>query len=328
MTCRCKAQFCYICGAVWDPAVGCPNFCNGEEEMERRRLEEEARAAEQEAEKAAREAAAALEAAEKVEAERRTKASPEFDRLRADMAEELERFRSFERKAKCLMWSRHASRKLATVDKYTDQIEKTKERHAKTAAHLEDRQIAAEMELRATLEQSERSVKIRLRHMEAYCHGLGRNPDLTAPPAPGVATATGLPGRVVTERDLRELGQQYNLRDGMERLHQAKINVMRDRQAKRMEELLERQDRELERLVERREAEVETVAGEFAAEEDALARAFSERRRLVTRKWELDVERTRRELEDKLGARFAPIEVPGWPDENEAVDEGLTAVPE
>ncbi len=49
ITCRCKAQFCYICGAVWDPFVGCPNYCNGEEELERRRLEEEARIAEEEA---------------------------------------------------------------------------------------------------------------------------------------------------------------------------------------------------------------------------------------------------------------------------------------
>lgn len=66
--------------------------------------------------------------------------------------------------------------------------------------------------------------------MEAYCDGLGRNP-----------SSHHMPPRVVTEQNLRDLGHQYNLRDNMERQHQSKINMMRDRQANRMEELLQRQ---------------------------------------------------------------------------------------
>jgi hypothetical protein len=214
------------------------------------------------------------------------------------------------------MWSRHAAKKLAVANRYSDQIEKMKERHAKTASHLEDRQIAAEMELRATLEQSEKSVKIRLKHMEAYCHGLGRNPE------------SDMPGRMVTERDLRELGQQYNLRDGMERLHQAKINVMRDRQAKRMEELLERQEKEMEKLMHKRDSEIENLAGEFAHEEDIHARVFNERKLKLQRRWELAIEILRAELERKKGVRFAIIDIPEWPDDNEAHEDGLAAVPE
>jgi hypothetical protein len=318
MTCRCKAQFCYICGAVWDPTVGCPNFCNGEQEMERRRLEERARMLELEAEQAAREAAAAIEAAEKVEAEKRTAESAEFKKLREDQQEELERFRTFVRKTKWIMWSRHTSKKLAMLDKYNDQIDKMKERHAKTASHLEDRQIAAEIELRATLEQNQKSVKIRLKHMEAYCHGLGRNP------------TAEMPGRVVTERDLRELGQQYNIRDGMERMHQAKINVMRDRQAKRMEELLERQEKELDKLMDKRDTELDSLAAELALEDDTLIGVFNERRQKLQRRWELSIEMLRFDLGEKSGLRFAPIALPEWPEENEHHDdtEALPAVHE
>ncbi|KLU82936.1 IBR domain-containing protein [Magnaporthiopsis poae ATCC 64411] len=302
MTCRCKAQFCYICGAVWDGAVGCPNYCNGEEELERRRLEEEARMAELEAEKEARELAAKAAEAERKLAVERSAASPEFSALAQELEAELERF-----------------------------VVKMRERHTKTTQHLEDRQIAAEMDLRATLEQRARSVKIRLRHMEAYCDGLGRN--MAAPLGPddamaGVSDSTKgrsgtstprrrdsmMPTRVVTERDLRELGQQYNVRDDLERLHQSRINVLRDRQTKNMEELLERQEAEMERLLGRRDEEIEDLEARFAAEDDAVLRAFADRRERARARWSLRVEILRREMEHKSnGLKYGPIPIPDWP---------------
>ncbi|KAF4480694.1 hypothetical protein CGGC5_v011127 [Colletotrichum fructicola Nara gc5] len=281
-----------------------------------RRMEEEAREAELEAEKAAQEAAAAAEAAQKVEAEKRTRGSPQFAKLDELMAEELERFRVYMRKTKWLMWTRQAEKKQATVDRYSDLIEKMKERHAKTAAHLEERQIEAEMDLRSTLDQSEKSVKIRLKHMEAYCDGLGRTQNSDLPP------------RVVTERDLRLLGQQYNVRDGMERLHQAKINVLRDRQAKRMEELLERQEQELEKLTDKKEQEIENLATDFAQEEDTLVRTFNDRKQRLQRRWLLAIEILRKELEEQTKDQYASLDLPAWPDDTETQDEILASLPD
>ncbi|OHF03436.1 IBR domain-containing protein [Colletotrichum orchidophilum] len=316
MTCRCKAQFCYICGAIWDPSVGCPNFCNGDEELERRRIEEEARNAELEAEKVAQEAAAAAEAAEKVEAEKRTREDAQFSALQGEMIEEMGRFRVYMRRKKWVMWTRQAEKKQALTDRYSDQIDKMKERHAKTAAHLEERQIEAEMDLRSTLDQSEKSVKIRLKHMEAYCDGLGRTQNADLPP------------RVVTERDLRLLGQQYNVRDGMERLHQAKINVLRDRQAKRMEELLERQEQELEKLTDKKEQEIENLATDFAQEEDTLVKLSNDRKQRLQRRWLIAIEILRNELEEQTGDQYASLILPTWPDDTETQDEILASLPE
>ncbi|KAI3392176.1 hypothetical protein diail_6094 [Diaporthe ilicicola] len=307
MTCRCKAQFCYICGAVWDPAVGCPNFCNGEEELERRRMEEAAREAELEAEKAAQEAAAAAAEVERQQAEKRTQACEEFKKLKEEQEEEKWRFRTFERKTKWVMWMRHEERKLRLNEKYSDQIDKMKERHAKTEQHLEERQIAAEIELRASLEQAEKSVRIRVKHMEAYCKALGRSS------IGGVDS--DMPPRVVTERHLRELGQQHNALEGMARLHQARINVLRDRQAKRMEELLERQESELEKQREKRDQEMEDLVAELANEEDALAKVFKDRRARLVRRWELAIEILRVTKEKEKGVKFAPIPSPAWPAE-------------
>lgn len=316
ITCRCKAQFCYICGAVWDSVVGCPNYCNGEEELERRRIEEEARIAELEQEKAAREEAERIEAAEKLEAEKRTQESQELNDLRARQINERDRFCGYERKMKWIMWTRHGQAKLDVLDRYGDLQTKMKERHARTANHLEDRQVAAEMDLRATLKQSERSVAIRLRHMEAYCDGLGRS-------------ASGdNPSRVVTERDLRELGQQYNIRDDLERLHQSKINVMRDKQAKQMEHLLDRQEEELNKLAAKQDEELLALEENFGSEEEGFLRLFADRKKRMTKRWNLVEEVERKKLEFAKGERFAPMSPVIWPDLGSKPDEGLEAVTE
>ncbi|KAI1359118.1 hypothetical protein F5Y08DRAFT_88463 [Xylaria arbuscula] len=305
MTCRCRAQFCYICGAVWDPFVGCPNFCNGDEELERRRQEEEARAAALAAEEAMKQEAAAREAAEELAAEDRTKNCDEFKALFTKQIKEMERFSAFEQKSKWMLWTRHAQRKVALVEKHSTAIDKMLERHAKTSANLEDRQVLAEMELRSTLDQSEKHVRVRLKHMEAYCEALGRD------------SAAETPSRVVTERDLRELSQQYNIEKNMKQLHQARINVMRDRQTKALEQLLERQENEMKRLVNKNTDEVEDLELEFANEEDTLALTFSARQSSLETRWKLEMEIMRRELENARGVRYGSPSPPEWPRETE-----------
>ncbi|KAI8957287.1 hypothetical protein F5Y11DRAFT_360955 [Daldinia sp. FL1419] len=317
MTCRCRAQFCYICGAVWDQMVGCPNFCNGEAVMEDRRREEEAREAKIADEKAAEQKAAAQETAEMLEAARRSHTCDEFRVLREEQMKEMERFRVFERRSKWLMWTRHAHAKLALMEKHSAAIERMNERHCKTSTNLEDRQVAAEMELRSALEQSERNVRIRLKHMEAYCDGLGKKPD------------GNMPSRIVTERDLRELGQQYNVERNMKQLHQAKINVMRDRQAKALEELLERQESEMSKLIEKNGKELERLESDFADEEEALTATMTQRRASLQNRWELEMEVMRKELENDKGVSYAPMSSPGWlhdDDMSDMSDEGLPAV--
>lgn len=317
ITCRCKAQFCYICGAVWDQVVGCPNYCNGEEELYRRRLEEEAHRREVHAEKVAREEAELLEAAQKAEAEERTLQSRELNALRAQQINERDRFCAFERKMKWIMWTRLGQAKLKLLDQYDEMHAKMKERHARTAAHLEDRQVGAEMELRESHQQAERSVRIRLRHMEAYCDGLGR-------------TASGSnPARVVTERDLRELGQQYNVRDDLERLHQSRINVMRDKQAKQMESLLIRQEDELEKLAAKRREELEALDESFANEEDRFTRVFHDRQLRLRRRWGIIEEMLRKTLEMEQKVKFAAMLPVSWPEpEPNKHDDALEAVKE
>jgi hypothetical protein len=217
---------------------------------------------------------------------------------------------------KWIMWTRHGQAKVDLLERYSELQKKMRERHVRTSTHLEDRQVVAEMELRASLKQAERSVQIRLRHMEAYCDGLGRN------------AYGNNPARVVTERDLRQLGEQYDIRDDLERLHQSKINVMRDKQAKQMEQLTARQDEELEKLASKQSEELEGLEDSFAAEEDAFIKLFLDRGSRIRRRWEVMAEIERRRLEIEQGLTYAPMRPVVWPDNENAQDNCLEAVTE
>ncbi|KAB5517336.1 hypothetical protein GE09DRAFT_569738 [Coniochaeta sp. 2T2.1] len=310
MTCRCKAQFCYICGAVWDPVVGCPNYCNGEEELERRRMEEEREREEREAEKKAREEREREEEVEREEADRRTRESEEMRALGGRRRAQMEDFRRFEHKMRWIMWTRHSQKRLGVIERYKDQMEKTRDRHAKTEQHLEDRQIEAEIELRSSLEQSEKSIRIQLKYMEAYCNGPHRG--------------ALLPEREVTRKHREQLARQYIIRDGLERRHQSQINVLREKQAKRMEELVERHAAEVAALEERRAEEFEDLGLEFTNEEEALGKVFRERRARMAGRWWIEGQVLRRELEERDGVRYGNLELPIWPSEGAASqDENL-----
>lgn len=251
-----------------------------------------------------------------MEAEQRTNESPEFESLRNDQLEEMGRFRIYERKTKWLMWTRQSQEKLALIEKHSSVIEKMKERHVKTTANLEDRQVQAELELRTSLEQSERNVRIRLKHMEAYCDGMGQHPK------------EGMPRRVVTERDLRELGQQYNVEKNMRQLHQAKINVMRDRQAKALEELQQRQEVELRTLLEKNRSEIEDLESVFADQEDELAAVLNRRKATMDDRWTISMQILQKEMEEKTQLRYLVLEPLVWPQEKASSEDGLSALEE
>ncbi|KND88061.1 putative E3 ubiquitin-protein ligase ARI8 [Tolypocladium ophioglossoides CBS 100239] len=294
LTCPCKAQFCSICGGVWDPAVGCPNICNSEDEIGRRRDSDEARTAQDSFGTAA--------TTDNEAAEKRSARHPAIQGLQQEQDKAMRRFCGFMAKMKTSMEMRQLQQRISLAERETEQVEELKDKHAKATAQLEDRQITEEMELRSTLEQSERSIKARIKHMEAYCDGLGRHP-----------SGPEMPPRVVTEQNLRDLGHQYNIRDDMERQHQARINMMRDRQSKRMEELLEHQAVELDELADRQRSDRDEIESTFTREGETINAVFEARQSRFTARWNLAIEVLCKELEDKDGVQYALVLAPSWP---------------
>ncbi|KAI9821476.1 MAG: hypothetical protein M1832_003323 [Thelocarpon impressellum] len=298
MTCRCKARFCHVCGAIWDKDVGCPNACNGAEEVERRRLKEEKDKREEEKKAAEQEAAREAMAQEAREAAQRSAENVEMQELRKAQLEEMDRFLSFEQRQNWLLWKRHAGEKTEMLELHTDAERKMKERHAHTAATLEDRQVSAEMELREALTQEKKSCQVRLRHMEGYCDRINAK--------------AAVPGRVVTERDLRELGQQYGLRDDMERMHQSRVNVLREKQAQQLEALAKRQDEEWQKVSEQLAADLEALEERFAREKKGFDAVFGRRRERLGKRWNAGEEILRKRVEERDGPKLGPLPPVEW----------------
>jgi hypothetical protein len=171
--------------------------------------------------------------------------------------------------------------------------------HASAEAALEDRHVAAELALRETLSAEQSACLLKLRHMEAYCDGLN--------------AGGAIPGRVVTERDLRELGQQYNLRDSMAQLHQSRINVLREKQGQALESLAGMQEHETGALRRRIGKEAKRLEERFARDEREIEIWLSEKKRRVLWRWAVEEEVLKEKLREQNGLEYANLAPIVWP---------------
>ena len=128
-------------------------------------------------------------------------------------------------------------------------------------------------------------------------------------------TDSSFPTRHITPRDLRELSQQYDLRDDMGRLHEARINVLRDKQTRQLETVEKGQREELEEVVSGHEKKVESLEAEFASDEAGFERLFGRRKERLMKKWatEEGATRVRLEKESDRGDVFGPLPSITWP---------------
>jgi hypothetical protein len=150
--------------------------------------------------------------------------------------------------------------------------------------------------------------------MEAYCDGLN------------LGSNAHFPGRMVTERDLRELGAQYNMRDDMERMHQSRINVMREKQSKQMEVLSIRQDEELNRLRLKAEKELELLQEGFTAEDRRFFALCRSRRGRLRWRWTVGSEIARRRMEEHTGDRYGKLDDVNLPEIECLEDSTMTQI--
>ncbi|KAG9242333.1 hypothetical protein BJ878DRAFT_404703, partial [Calycina marina] len=116
----------------------------------------------------------------------------------------------------------------------------------------------------------------------------------------------------ITERNLREPGQQYKLWDDLERMHQAKISIMRDKQAKQMENLLICQEEELQTLTAKQNDDLLAHEDTFSNEEDTFMGLFADRRTMMGLRWLLAEEIAREELEIEERVCFAAMAPLEW----------------
>ncbi|MCJ1354953.1 MAG: hypothetical protein MMC33_004943 [Icmadophila ericetorum] len=225
--------------------------------------------------------------------------------LRVRQLAEQERFIRYERKQ--LREVSGGEFKEMIVRSHREKQENLREKHAETLADIEHRHLAAEVELVRTLDMEWKACEARLKHMEAYCSKSS--------------------GRKVTDQDRKMLFQQYQVRNTMDNLHKARINVLREKQAKQLERILGKQEVELEKVSQDMNdlfaKQVTTV------DEVNIRQEFVERRKRLISRWELMEAIERQKLENETGLVYGPLPLITWPQDltsDGAYDEPLYTV--
>jgi len=161
--------------------------------------------------------------------------------------------------------------------------------------------------MRSDHQLEKRAVMVRLRYIEAHC----QNP--SPPPTPvdlvsgHPSTDSTLPRRPVTDKDRHNLAQQYRERDAMDDLHAARINVLRGKQKKAMENLMKKKEREIESLEKDQHKERQAIDEDFSSQEYNLRQALAIKRARLEARWKIQAWIERTKIERTTGLKYASL---------------------
>ena len=177
--------------------------------------------------------------------------------------------------------------------------------NAERAARAEERQLSAELSLLEDFRREKLALQSGIHHMEAYFNT----------PTPTGTSAEDSPNdsdsvlsqRQYTQQHRDRLQQKYHERNSIDTLHESKIKVLRDKQAKQSEEAARKMEREAADLAQsngQRYRELEKLC----RDEEAATMEWLEgkEKRLVAR-WTLEEAVLRKKLELESGVTYGPL---------------------
>lgn len=172
------------------------------------------------------------------------------------------------------------------------------------AARIEERQLAAEIEQEMEFEKAKMNSRTRIKHMEGYC--VSHSPP-TTPGSENGSDAERARMRKITRQQKEQLAQEYHDRDSMDRLHQAKIKVLRDRQEIQLQEAMARMERELNALVDKHSTELAELQKAHHQLEELVVQALDMKKSKMKSRWNLEQAILRRKLELEHGRPYGPL---------------------
>ena len=181
--------------------------------------------------------------------------------------------------------------------------------NSKDLDDLEARQLKAEEKLMIDLKHQKRSIEIRLRHMEAYCHSPTNSsrPESMSGHSNIHTNLPVLPERKVTDKDWSSLASQYRERDAMENLHNSKIDVLRGKQTKAYDLYREQKEQELEKMKSEQQEEIDQLDQDIRKIENEVSAIFQVRREQLEQRWHLQAWLVRERLERSTGLKYAAL---------------------
>ncbi|KAL1957368.1 hypothetical protein VTO42DRAFT_6048 [Malbranchea cinnamomea] len=233
----------------------------------------------------------------------RSLASPELSSLRSTQEKQKERHLAFRKELLEELAEVHRD----ILDRQRDQNKQSEEelanKHLARAARIEENQLSAELALIEDFKREKQALQSRIRHMEAYF----RTPALLSEDDPGSTSDPKPSPRQYTQEQRDRLRQKYHERDSMDRLHESKIKVMRDRQAKQLEEAIHKMEREAAELAKENSRLYQEVEKRCQVEELATLAWLEMREKRLAAKWILEEAILRKKLELATNLTYGPL---------------------
>lgn len=224
--------------------------------------------------------------------------TPQLKSLRASQLEEQGRFIRYEALQHHLLRLSQVTSKREFHVRHTSQQKSLQLHNDEILSSIEHRHLSAEVDLHEKLQLEKKGCDTRLRHMQAYCYP--------------TAAAADMPERTVTSRDYQYLEQQRYIRAGLDQLHSARINVLREKQAKQLELIAAKQEVEMAALLDSQSEEIVELDKRIAEEEGILVKEFRERRTRLMKRWRLAEAIERRSLEMEGSGDLGPLPEVEW----------------
>ncbi|KAB8070759.1 hypothetical protein BDV29DRAFT_29075 [Aspergillus leporis] len=180
--------------------------------------------------------------------------------------------------------------------------EEKREKNITDAARMEERQLSVEMDQVREFERAKLNSRTRIKYMEGYFNN-------TSPPSsPGSASGSDqTPPRKFTSQQKARLAQEYHDHDSMDRLHEAKIKVLRDRQELKLQEVTARMEKELDDMIDKHALEFANLQRDHQLEEASVLQIFDSRKTRLRHRWNLEEAILRKKLEMQHGQPYGPL---------------------
>lgn len=224
--------------------------------------------------------------------------TPQLKSLRASQLEEQGRFIRYEALQHHLLRLSQVTSKRELHARHISQQNSLQSHNDEILSSIEQRHLSAEVDLHEKLQLEKKGCDTRLRHMQAYCYP--------------TAASADMPERTVTSRDYQYLEQQRYIRAGIDQLHAARINVLREKQAKQLERISAKQEAEMAALIDLQSEEIVELDKRIAEEESLLVKEFRERRTRLVKRWKLAEAIERRYLETEGSGDLGPLPEVEW----------------
>lgn len=177
---------------------------------------------------------------------------------------------------------------------------------------MEERQLSVEIDQIKEFEKSKRNSQTRIKYMEGYVS------TSSPPPSPELSGSECEPKspqqlqqqlRTVTQRQQEQLAQEYLDWNSMDRLHEARIKVLRELQEQQLQETTARLEKELDTLIGKNAEAIIELERDHQRAEQELLQVFDAKKNRLRRRWNIEEAILRKRLENQSGLPYGPLPI-------------------